>query len=106
MIWEVRFGQVSVSEHPRHLEPDDQYSPLFPHESRIRNLTYSTEIFADVTFSKKEMDDIYIENPDTQEREKRVKAVLREETKPRIPIGKIPVMLRSKFCQLKKLNEH
>ena len=52
------------------------------------------------------MDDIYIENPDTQEREKRVKAVLREETKPRIPIGKIPVMLRSKFCQLKKLNEH
>ena len=52
------------------------------------------------------MDDIYIENPDTQEREKRVKNVISEEVKPRIAIGKIPVMLRSKFCQLKKLNEH
>lgn len=81
LIWEVKFGQVSVSEHPRHLEPDDMYSPLFPHESRIRNLTYSTEIFADVTFSKKEMDDIYVENPDTQEREKKVKNVLKEITK-------------------------
>ena len=106
LIWEVKFGQVSVSEHPRHLEPDDLYSPLFPHESRIRNLTYSTEIFADVTFSKKEMDDIYVENPDTQEREKKVKNVISESTKHRVFIGKIPVMLRSKFCQLKKLNEH
>lgn len=105
LVWEAKFGQISVSEHPRHLEADDSYSPLFPHESRLRNLTYSTEIFADITFAKKELDDVYIENPDTHEREKKVKRVIKETKKARVPIGKIPVMLRSKFCQLKKLNE-
>jgi DNA-directed RNA polymerase II subunit RPB2 len=53
VIWEVKFGQVSVSEHPRHLESDDSMTPLFPHDARIRNLTYSTEIFADIHLSKK-----------------------------------------------------
>ena len=33
------------------LETDGKYCPMFPHESRIRNLTYSTEIFADIEFS-------------------------------------------------------
>ena len=61
-VWEFKFGQVSVSEHPRHLE-DGKYDPLFPHESRIRNLTYSTELFADLTVQKKELEDFYIENP-------------------------------------------
>jgi len=46
---------------------------MFPHESRIRNLTYSTEVYADVIFSLKEMDDFYEENPQTQQREKKVK---------------------------------
>ena len=44
---------MSVSEHPRPLESDDSMTPLFPHDARIRNLTYSTEIFADIHLSKK-----------------------------------------------------
>jgi DNA-directed RNA polymerase II subunit RPB2 len=105
LIWEVKFGQVSVSEHPRMLELDNRYFPMFPHESRIRNLTYSTELYADITFSQKEMDDYYEENPQTQVREKKVKSVLKEYKKEKVFIGKVPVMLRSKFCQLKKFNE-
>lgn len=105
LIWEVKFGQVSVSEFPRQLEPDGKYEPMFPHESRIRNLTYATELYADITFSQKEMDDYYEENPQTQQREKHVKAVLKEYKKDKVFIGKVPVMLRSKFCQLKKFNE-
>ena len=62
LVWEVKFGQVSVSEHPRILEQDNRYGAMFPHESRIRNLTYSTELYADITFAQKEMDDYYIEN--------------------------------------------
>jgi len=94
-----------VSEHPRHLEIDDNYTSVFPHEARLRNLTYHTEIFADITLAKKEMDDVYEENPITHEREKKVKQVLKEIVKEKVAIGKIPVMLRSKFCHLKKLNE-
>ena len=71
----------------------------------MRNLTYHTEIFADITLAKKEMDDIYEENPITHEREKKVKQVIKEIVKEKVAIGKIPVMLRSKFCHLKKLNE-
>lgn len=97
LVWEFKFGQVSVSEHPRHLE-DGKYDPLFPHESRIRNLTYSTELFADLTVSKKELEDYYIENPATGQREKKVKQVLKEFQKKKVEIGKVPVMLRSRFC--------
>jgi DNA-directed RNA polymerase II subunit RPB2 len=87
------------------LETDGKYCPMFPHESRIRNLTYSTEIFADIEFSQKELDDQYEENPVTQQREKKVKAILKSYKKEKVAIGKVPVMLRSKFCQLKKFNE-
>lgn len=105
LVWEVKFGQVSVSEHPRILEQDNKYGAMFPHESRIRNLTYSTELYADITFSQKEMDDYYVENPQTQQREKKVKNTIKEYKKDKVFIGKVPVMLRSKFCQLKKMNE-
>jgi len=105
LVWEVKFGQVSVSEHPRHLETDDTHTPMFPHESRLRNLTYSTELFADITFAKKELDDVYEDDPETQERVKRVRQVIKRYETKKVFIGKVPVMLRSKFCQLKKLNE-
>ena len=66
LVWEVKFGQVSVSEHPRMHEPGtNTIEPMFPHESRIRNLTYATELYADITFSKKELEDYYEDNPVT-----------------------------------------
>lgn len=36
-------------------EEDDKYVSVFPHEARMRNLTYATELFADVHMSKKEL---------------------------------------------------
>lgn len=77
---------------------DGRYEPMFPHESRIRNLTYATELYADITFSNKEMDDYYEDNPTTGIREKKVKRVIKEIKKEKVFIGKVPVMLRSKFC--------
>lgn len=44
------------------------------------------------------MEDFYEENPQTQEREKKVKNVLKEYKIDKVFIGKVPVMLRSKFC--------
>ena len=48
MAYEVVFDQVSVNSFPRVQEADDSYKPVFPHEARLRNLTYSTEIYVDV----------------------------------------------------------
>ena len=41
-----------VNQSPRILEADEIYKPLFPHEARLRNLTYSTEMYVWVSFKK------------------------------------------------------
>lgn len=42
---------------PRVLEVNDAYRIVFPHEARIRNLTYATELYLDVRMEKREMYD-------------------------------------------------
>jgi len=81
-------------------------APVFPHHARMRNLTYSTEVYADVTYSKKVLDDFFIDDPKTGQRKRKEKEILTQHTAQRVFIGKVPVMLRSEFCQLKSLNEH
>jgi DNA-directed RNA polymerase II subunit RPB2 len=58
-VYEVKFEQVHVNQSPRITEEDDRYMPVFPHEARMRNLTYSTELYVDIRFSKKELDNFY-----------------------------------------------
>jgi DNA-directed RNA polymerase II subunit RPB2 len=71
--------------------------PVFPHDARMRNLTYSTEVFADIKFTQKELDNTY-ETDANGIRKKKVKAVLKEFQSARVLLGKVPVMLRSSFC--------
>lgn len=52
VYYDVVFGQVHVNNSPRIQEADDSYLPVFPHEARIRNLTYATEIYVDVKLVK------------------------------------------------------
>lgn len=61
----------------------------------MRNLTYATELFVDITLSKKELDNEYDMDPKTGQRKRRVKQVISEYDSARVMIGKIPVMLRS-----------
>ena len=58
-MYEVKFGQASVNQNPRITEEDDKYVPIFPHEARMRNLTYATELYVDISLSKKELDSEY-----------------------------------------------
>ena len=52
----------------------DKYRAVFPHEVRMRNLTYATELFVDIALSKKEFDRIEQEiDPKTGQRHKKVK---------------------------------
>lgn len=101
----MKFVQVHVNQSPRIIEDDDRYLPVFPHEARMRNLTYATEIFVDIKFSKKELDNYYEVDHLTGKRKRKVKQIISEYEDARVNIGKIPVMLRSNFCQLKNMNE-
>lgn len=56
IVWEIKFGQASVNSSPRITEADDKYGAVYPHEARMRNLTYATELFVDIALSKKELD--------------------------------------------------
>ena len=56
IVWEVKFGQASVSSSPHITEEDDKHGAVFPHEARMRNLTYATELFVDIVLTKKELD--------------------------------------------------
>lgn len=63
----------------------------------MRNLTYSTEVFADIKFSQKEMDTTF-EIDEHGIRKRKVKKVIKEYSSARVLLGKVPVMLRSSFC--------
>ena len=96
-----------MNQTPRITEEDDKYEPIFPHEARMRSLTYSTELYVDITFSKQELagKDEFDIDPKTGQKRRRVKEVLSTYDSARVLIGKIPVMLRSQFCQLTNLNQ-
>jgi DNA-directed RNA polymerase II subunit RPB2 len=98
IVYEVKFSQVHVNASPRIMESDDHMAPVFPHEARMRNLTYATELYADFQFSKKELYDFYEDCPETGQRKRKVKNTIYQEDQQRIYIGKVPVMLRSDFC--------
>jgi DNA-directed RNA polymerase II subunit RPB2 len=78
IVYEVKFTQVHVNAAPRIVEVDDRMMPMFPHEARMRNLTYSTEIYADVKFSKKELEDYFYDCPQTGQRKRKVKRIISE----------------------------
>uniref|UniRef100_A0A7S3JNU3 DNA-directed RNA polymerase subunit beta n=1 Tax=Aureoumbra lagunensis TaxID=44058 RepID=A0A7S3JNU3_9STRA len=85
-VYTVSFNQVYVSK-PRNTEQDGSTSVLYPHEARIRNLTYAAPLYVDIIF------DEVNEHRD-----------LRKEC-PKEFIGYVPIMLRSRFCVLSERSD-
>jgi len=69
-----------------------------PHTARIRGITYQTEIFCAVEIVK-------IHYGDTSKGEPEIKSEKQIFQMDKVPIGKIPVMVRSKFCHLSQLTK-
>jgi len=105
VVYEIKFNQAHINANPRITEEDDKYVPVFPHEARMRNLTYATELYVDILLAKKELEDEFVFDNKTGQRKRKVRKVLQEFEQARVLIGKIPVMLRSQFCQLTSLNQ-
>ena len=94
--YEFEFSQLHVNDKPSyHNHTGDNPTTIHPNEARIRNLTYESSMFIDVktrkkTFNSKKKTEEMIEEPIIWEK---------------VFIGKIPIMVRSKFCSLDGKND-
>lgn len=85
----LKFEQIYLSK-PTHWEKDGTPSPMMPNEARLRNLTYSAPLYIDITKTiDKSIDESKKEEIVTSHQ--------------KTFIGKIPIMLRSKYCLLSGL---
>ncbi|MDD5651014.1 MAG: DNA-directed RNA polymerase subunit B'', partial [Candidatus Nanoarchaeia archaeon] len=80
--FKIKFSKINIIK-PEIVEADGSRRKLFPMEARLRTLTYAASIEVDVS--------VYVNN------------VQRESFT--IEIGKIPVMIKSKYCHLYNLKE-
>ena len=93
--YELNFGQAHISAHPQFLENNAiSEHIIFPNEARVRNLDYLSELSVDIKFKEK----IYNKEDGTYE-------VIKEHELNKQSIGKIPIMVRSKYCSLNGRND-
>jgi DNA-directed RNA polymerase II subunit RPB2 len=93
--YEFTFGQLHVSHKPYFKEKDDMYNYIFPNEARIRNLTYESDLLLDITCTAKVIDEVT-----KRENIKEAPKVVEKNF-----IGKVPIMVRSKFCSLNEKDD-
>lgn len=77
-------------------EADGSTQPMFPGEARLRNLTYSSPLYVDMT--QRRLVAVHMDLPADHPDQKW--DVDGEEETNKIFIGKVPIMLRSTFCIL------
>ena len=88
----IKFGNVTVFK-PNIKESDGQVRPIFPSEARTRGLTYMAPVVVDVTHQ------IYRESKKRKASEPEYDQC-QERIYREVPLLHIPVMVRSKFCNL------
>ncbi|THH33154.1 hypothetical protein EUX98_g1063 [Antrodiella citrinella] len=100
--YKIKFGQIYLSR-PTVTEADGSVVPVFPQEARLRNLTYSSPLYIDM--SKRV--EIGRENPDsaTGDLMFEPEPADREKDETKVWIGKVPIMLRSTYCILHNLRD-
>ena len=83
----LKFEQIYLSK-PTHWEKDGAPTAMMPNEARLRNLTYSAPLYVDITKTVHKEGEEQVE---TQHQ--------------KTFIGKIPIMLRSTYCLLNRMND-
>ena len=86
--YELTFNQSRIAANPQFLENNSNNEKIiFPNEARVRNLDYLSKLSLDVTW--KEIN----------------KTEVKEIPHPNMNIGKIPIMVRSKYCSLNEKDD-
>lgn len=81
----LTFNQIYAKNVPSIVESDGSCRSILPMEARARDLTYAIPLFIDITVEKS------IVNNNTN-------VVIDQHSYSKVPIGNIPVMVRSSFC--------
>lgn len=118
--YEIKFGTVLLSR-PAMTEGDGSTSTMLPQEARLRNLTYSSPLYLEMTKKVSiARERVVVENTDedpnpdsdTQKRfgaDANLDWVIEDGDDDQDPskvfVGKLPIMLKSKYCILKDLGE-
>ncbi len=120
--YEMKFGTIYLAK-PSMTESDGSSAGLLPQEARNRNLTYSSPLFLDMTITKSLARERPIMEPSDEEvQEQGLENAIQKPTggtylhwdseqngendtgRPvQIFVGKLPIMLKSKYCLLKDL---
>src|SRR3989338_2253537 len=79
--FKIRFGRINIGK-PEITEADGSKRPIYPMEARLRKISYNAPIYLEIS--------TYIND------------VQREHFT--AEIGKMPIMLKSKYCHLDKLS--
>ncbi|CAM9155861.1 unnamed protein product, partial [Laminaria digitata] len=90
--FQINFGQVYLAK-PTAREKDGSLTSMFPHEARLRNLTYNSPLYCDISCKTYEADAGERLPEDGVEAEE-------ERENPKEFLGWVPIMLRSSFCVL------
>ena len=123
--YEIKFGTVIIAQ-PAMTEGDGGTSAMLPQEARLRNLTYSSPVYLEMTKKVSVARERPIVEPneeedaeldlDTQKPTGGTYLHWEEEIAPEdkddkdeplnVFVGKLPIMLKSKYCILHKANEN
>lgn len=87
-----RLGQLNLSK-PSFIEEDGSVRTLYPNEARMRGLSYSASLNCDASFTRVLS---YNENNNKKDR-------TLEQSNQKILLGRLPIMVKSKYCVLDKL---
>jgi len=87
-VFNISFNQIYLSK-PTMTEADGSTSKMFPHEARLRKLTYAAPLYVDVDCQKQRKP---VDGDDGD--------VLESVSSPKEFVGMVPIMLRSSFCVL------
>jgi len=94
-VFQIKFGRLYLAK-PTTVEKDGTVTNIFPHEARLRNLTYSAPIYVDITMNE------YRVPRDTNLADTSIplgECISTEEARKEF-LGYVPIMLRSFNCYL------
>nr|UXY87780.1 DNA-directed RNA polymerase II second largest subunit [Cryptomonas curvata] len=88
----IRLGQLHLSK-PTFIEENGIVHTLLPNEARLRNLSYSSPLYCDISIT------ILKSIHDSCNK----KEIILKQERQKVLLGRIPIMIKSRFCVLDKL---
>ncbi|EFC36869.1 DNA-directed RNA polymerase II [Naegleria gruberi] len=107
--YNIKFGQIYLSRPTVDTKSEqiEAYSSVYPNDARLRNLTYSSPLYVDIhekkiTLRPGSTANIYtaqVGEEDTDD------FIVQSKIHNQIPLGSIPIMLRSVYCMLSEVQD-